>query len=129
MKALTIQQPFCNLILSGEKRVENRTWSTEYTGRMIIHSSAGNLRKAKNIPSNEFGAALGTVELEWCVDIDDLEEFVETYPEYEWVRDHEHASGPVLWILSNPIKWARPIPMKGRLNLWNCDLPATQQSA
>jgi hypothetical protein len=38
MKALTICQPYAHLIVRGEKRVENRTWPTRYTGPLAIHA-------------------------------------------------------------------------------------------
>ena len=38
MKALTICQPYAGAILDGRKRVENRTFRTEYRGELIIHA-------------------------------------------------------------------------------------------
>jgi hypothetical protein len=43
MNALSVCQPFASLIISGEKRVENRRWSTSYRGPLLIH--AGKSRK------------------------------------------------------------------------------------
>ena len=40
MKALTLKQPWASLILSGAKRVETRSWSTNYRGPLIIAASA-----------------------------------------------------------------------------------------
>lgn len=40
MKAITVHQPYATLICSGVKSIENRSWSTEYRGRILIHSSA-----------------------------------------------------------------------------------------
>jgi hypothetical protein len=39
-KALSIQQPFAHLILTGRKRLENRTWSTPYRDCLWIHATA-----------------------------------------------------------------------------------------
>ena len=39
MKALSIRQPWADLILSGLKDVENRTWKTSYRGILAIHAS------------------------------------------------------------------------------------------
>lgn len=39
MKTLSVKQPNATLICAGVKRVENRTWSTDYRGRLLIHAS------------------------------------------------------------------------------------------
>lgn len=43
VKALSIRQPWCWLIMNG-KDIENRTWSTKYRGRFLVHASAGMTR-------------------------------------------------------------------------------------
>ena len=40
MKALTVCQPWASLIVAGIKDVEDRSWRTDYRGRLVIH--AGN---------------------------------------------------------------------------------------
>jgi len=39
MKTLSVKQPHATLICAGVKRVENRTWTTDYRGRLLIHAS------------------------------------------------------------------------------------------
>lgn len=39
MKCLSIQQPYANFVCSGVKTVENRSWKTDYRGRILIHAS------------------------------------------------------------------------------------------
>jgi len=39
MKALTIHQPWANLIAHGAKQYETRSWRTNYRGRIAIHAS------------------------------------------------------------------------------------------
>lgn len=41
MRALSIRQPWAWLIIHGHKDVENRGWSTRYTGPILIHASKG----------------------------------------------------------------------------------------
>lgn len=43
MKALSIKQPWASLIAHGIKDKENRTWKTNFRGRIYIHSSAVHL--------------------------------------------------------------------------------------
>lgn len=40
MKALTIRQPWAELILRGRKPFELRTWRTKYRGLLVIHAAA-----------------------------------------------------------------------------------------
>ena len=40
MKAISIKQPFASLIAYGIKDIENRTWKTNYRGKVYIHASA-----------------------------------------------------------------------------------------
>lgn len=39
MKTLSIKQPYASLIASGIKDIENRTWKTNFRGRIYIHAS------------------------------------------------------------------------------------------
>jgi ASCH domain len=39
-KALTIRQPWAELILRGRKPFELRTWKTKYRGPVVIHAAA-----------------------------------------------------------------------------------------
>lgn len=39
LRALSIRQPWVAAILYGPKRVENRTWKTNYRGPLVIHAS------------------------------------------------------------------------------------------
>lgn len=41
MKALSIRQPWAWLIVNGYKDVENRTWSTNVRGSVLIHAAKG----------------------------------------------------------------------------------------
>lgn len=39
MKAVSVKQPWAQLICLGVKPIENRTWATKYRGRVYIHAS------------------------------------------------------------------------------------------
>jgi hypothetical protein len=39
MKILTIRQPYAQLIVTGQKPIENRTWGTRYRGPLLIHAA------------------------------------------------------------------------------------------
>ena len=38
MKALSIKQPFAELILQGKKKIELRKWNTKFRGEFLIHA-------------------------------------------------------------------------------------------
>jgi hypothetical protein len=38
MKVLSVKNPFSYMIVFGIKDVENRTWKTDYRGKLLIHS-------------------------------------------------------------------------------------------
>lgn len=40
MRALTLRQPWASLVALGVKRIETRSWSTKYRGRIAIHAGA-----------------------------------------------------------------------------------------
>jgi hypothetical protein len=42
-KVLSIKQPYAMLICAGIKTVENRTWKTDYRGKLLIHASGDSL--------------------------------------------------------------------------------------
>ncbi len=46
MKALTIKQPWAELILKNKKRIEIRKWDTDFRGEFLIHSSKNPDREA-----------------------------------------------------------------------------------
>ena len=39
MKALSLKQPFAELIVSGRKKIELRKWNTKFRGQFLIHAS------------------------------------------------------------------------------------------
>lgn len=41
MRALTLTQPWASAVAIGSKRIETRSWSTSYRGRIAIHAAKG----------------------------------------------------------------------------------------
>lgn len=123
MKALTICQPYAELILRGEKRVENRTWPTSYRGRMYVH--AGKSREwwdaetdAKRFPNAAWGAVVAIATLADCINHGDLfgphRKWDEKYP---WLREHAHTFGPWCWVLTD-VTPIGPWPWRGAQGLF-----------
>lgn len=124
MKALTIRQPWAQLIACGAKNIENRDWPTRYRGRIAIHSSAAlhgsDVRAAcdtmrRFIPrfsSRIFTAEAKTYPLGAIIAIAYLSDCVQSC-------DSPWFFGPYGFVLENVRKLANPIPCKGALGLWN----------
>ena len=124
MKALTIIQPYAELIADGEKMVENRTWYTNYRGPLAIH--AGKSREGlSGDPGEElliFGAVVAIVDLTACLCLDRMG-LVESWEAYSWVQRHSHTEGPFCWVLESVQRLEKPIAARGQQGLWNWDDP------
>lgn len=125
MKALTICQPYAELIMRGEKLVENRTWPTRYRGPLLIHAGKSrNWLSEDNygIPISEmdFGFIVGVVKLVDCVDIvggSSLSK-MHIFHRWPWLDEHIHAEGPWCWILDGVQRFQRPITYRGAQGLF-----------
>lgn len=85
MKAITIKQPWASLIAHGIKDIENRTWRTNFRGRILIHSAQSidisrspllSREQLKAVGGKEeyqkhyfgnYGCIIGSVEIVDCV--------------------------------------------------------------
>ena len=108
MKALTLLPDWAMLVFLGEKTIEYRTWKTNYRGDILICASA---KKMKGCIS---GHALAVAELV------DIEPFSKKHFDgacMDWIPGERGFA----WILDN-IRLIRPIPVKGKLGLFDVDV-------
>jgi len=116
MKALSIHQPWADLIIRGIKDVENRTWSTAHRGALLIHAgktlTPGYAVHRFYGPDHEWeqGGIVGIIDV---VD-------VVTNSSSPWA---EKADGMFHWILANPRRVSF-VPMAGKLNLFEVAWPS-----
>lgn len=116
MKALTILQPWAELIATGQKRIENRVWSTSYRGLLAIHAgkSRSRLGDYEPLPERmEFGAIIAVANLVDCLSIDELRD-----GGAPGLEDHEFAEGPWCWVLDNVRRLDKQIPYRGAQGLF-----------
>jgi hypothetical protein len=104
MKALSIKQPWANMIASGEKTIETRTWQTKHRGRLLIVSS-----KEPNIAPA--GYALAVVELVDCRPMSVLDEAHARCDKYD---------GAYSWVLENA-SVVKPFPVRGQPSIFEVD--------
>lgn len=129
MKTITIKQPWASLIVEGIKDVENRSWKTNFRGRVLVHAGLDKrlttlsptslmttsqvnalMNSDVNYSLNDFkfrqlGAIIGSVEIVDCV------------KRYDSVWADQIGWK---WVLANPIKFDEPVGnVKGKLSFWD----------
>lgn len=119
--ALTVHQPYAELIRAKIKMIENRTQAIKYRGPLIIHAAkqSNYLTKEKLADYQTMGVTAITM-LCGCVNKESaLAGKVEKLPEtvLERLKTDEHAEGPFCWFLDStkPLEF---VPMPGRQGLW-----------
>ena len=105
--ALSVKQPWANMIADGGKTIETRKWPTDYRGPLLIVSS-----RAPNIAPAGFALAVAClVDCRPMTRQDETHARCKKYP------------GAYSWILHD-IRKIVPFPVKGKLGLYEVDLPA-----
>ena len=120
MKALSLHQPYAELILQGRKTIETRTWRTAHRGIFALHAAFTVEQEACDRlgidPASLVTSALvGTAELVEMIEFDD--------ESWEALRSQHLVAAPkpdglVGWRLANPRRLAQPIPMRGLAGLF-----------
>ena len=123
--ALTLWQPWATLIEQEVKRVETRSWSTNYRGPIAIHAA-----KKPVVVSDyphlfelvsygcefPFGAVVAIANLVNCVEM--TEEFIAQQSETE-LKCGDWSPGRFAWILEIIRPVVPPIPATGGQKIWN----------
>lgn len=111
MKAISIHPFYAMAIADGIKTVECRTWKTDYRGPLLICSTA------KKYHGTIPGHALCVVTLKDVVPF----ELKHLQPAMMTKKDYQPGAF-YAWILEDN-RIIKPIPLKGKLSLWNYDGP------
>ncbi len=123
MKALSIRQPWADLIIQGEKTIELRSWKVNYHGSLAIHASQTIDKDACKLhgidpDSVTSGAIIGTVDLVRILDLD--EKNFKSFSEAHLANSEVEFKNPLYgWLLENPTPLTTPIPFPGRMGLFN----------
>ena len=105
MKALSVRQPFANLIADGSKTIEVRSRRTEYRGPLLIVS-------AKRPAVTPAGCALAVVNLVDCRPMTEADE-----PAAMSKRKPDTWA----WVLTD-VRRIEPQPVRGQLGLFEAPL-------
>ncbi len=105
MKALSVRQPWANMIASGVKTIETRKWCTDYRGMLLIVSS----RTPRIEPAGCSVAVAKLVDCRPLVEADEEEACCDWYP------------GAYAWVLTG-IRRVTNVPVRGQLGLYDVDV-------
>ena len=117
MKALSLKQPWAELILQGKKTIELRRWNTNFRGEFYVHASG-------NIDEEQMGKYnLKDLPRQALVGIATLVDVKNYKDEGEFLKDkNKHLALDIKWgkhgfILTN-VQRINPIKFKGSLNFF-----------
>lgn len=120
-KALSIKQPWANMLINGEKSIEIRNWRTPYRGTLLIHTGKtyDPVGKAMfNTSVTPLGCILGRVNL---INIKsyglDYIGFCADHNEHKNLS-HWYTANLFGWIFINPIRFANPPKVNGRTGIF-----------
>ncbi|MFQ5474211.1 MAG: HIT domain-containing protein [Candidatus Nanoarchaeia archaeon] len=125
MKALSLRQPFAELILSGKKKIELRKWNTKFRGEFYIHAARGIYPELKNylgvdVDNVPRGDIVGKATLVKVKKYETKEEFEKDIGKH-CARSYFKGKPIYGFVLEN-IKRVRPIPYKGKLNFFDVEV-------
>jgi hypothetical protein len=127
MRALTIAQPWAEMIARRRKHYETRSWATHYRGRLAIHAarvgSSGVTATRMQQLADEWGfrvtglvtsAIIATCSLVDVFEVD--RSFLRTLDDEE--RQYgDYSLGRFAWRLAN-VRRVEPLPCQGKLGIW-----------
>ncbi|SFT82634.1 ASCH domain-containing protein [Paraburkholderia aspalathi] len=117
--ALSIRQPWAELIVSGRKTIEVRTWTTDYRGAVFIHASKSVAEEFvplfPDVIPTYLGGLIGIVNVV----------SVESFSQATWsrLRPGHLVPGPMPkgafgWKLEKAKRLVHPLPVRGQLGLF-----------
>lgn len=116
IRVLSIRQPWAWAISTGRKKVENRSWKSDYRGTVFIHASLRRNRQADARLKRLFGiTAPEDLPAGAVVAVATLVEIVDKKRAKRFGRWFE---GPKGFVLADVRPLAKPVPTAGKLGLW-----------
>lgn len=143
MKTITLIQPWASLIALGEKKIETRSWKTNYRGSLLIHAGKKveydlcqqqpfkDVLLKHGIGQIPTGVIIAKCKLVDCAQIQFLNKnsaYIDTdIKDRRIVEKNEllfgdYTPGRFAWLLDNVEIFKEPIPAKGKLSLWEFEI-------
>jgi len=125
VKCLSISQPFADLIVSGKKSIELRSWNTNYRGEFLIHAPLKiRIEDSKRLKINKkfvTGAIIGKVQL---YDVKKYNSIKEIKSDQKFHFASKKFQNKMFgFLLKNAKPFRIPIPLKGQLGFFDVDMP------
>ena len=109
MKVISIKEPYATLIYDKKKKIETRSWKTNYRGELYIHASKSKINKKKLIDKDinnlidennfNYGKIICKCILKDCIYMD--EEFINNIKNTEEYKLGYYEIGRYAWILDD----------------------------
>lgn len=142
MKALSLWQPWATLIAIGAKQYETRSWATKYRGALLIHAAKSN-EGLEFLPYPYFRSALADQHWHTINDIPrgvalcvvNLVDVLPTSGAFvRHLSEPEKAfgnfgPGRFAWKLEVMQVFDKPISMRGKQGLFDCEPPESGEGA
>ena len=116
--ALSVQQPWAELLISGRKSVEVRRWATDYRGRLWLHASSKErpeLEKMFGLDETYKGGFVGSIKLAAVIPMTS-DRWVQWRSNHLDPGQYEH--GMFAWLMEAPHRFHLPVRGKGQLGLF-----------
>lgn len=143
LKTLTFTQPWATLVAVGAKRIETRSWQTDYQGPLAIHAAKGFPEWAEQeCDAEPCNSVLNDAGYPWQSDrkrnprrlplgqviavvwLERVEQIAAAYPVAAMERAFgNYAPGRYAWHFSTVYRLTTPIEARGSLGVWNWQPP------
>ncbi len=129
IKVLSLKEPFASLIKENIKKIETRSWKTNYRGKLYIHASKKKLSRKEEIEEKEqinllkdrnfnYGCIIAECNLTDCKFMD-RELIKEIKKNKKELICGSYEVGRYAWMLEDIKVLEKPIEAKGQLGIWN----------
>jgi hypothetical protein len=124
MKCLSIKQPYADLVTSGRKTIELRTWNTKFRGEFLVHASKKIDKEAckqnKIDPASlTSGAIVGQANLYDVKFYKNRNMFVQDKKKH--LAESKYSDHKYGFLIKNATKFRRPLLMAGKLGFFNVE--------
>lgn len=118
MKALSLKQPWAELVVSGRKTIEMRKWNTKFRGEFLVHASKNTNKEREkefgfeNLPTGCIIGKATIVDVKKYKSQEEFEQDADKHFAKGWWHPKAHG-----FILTNTQR-LEPKPLKGKLNFF-----------
>ena len=126
MKCLSVSQPYADLIITGKKTIELRTWNTNFRGEFLVHAPIKireDVCDRLGIDKSKLrtGVIIGKVEIYDVKSYNSMKELERDHNKHLFIEESfQHRYG---FLLRNPQPFRVPIPYKGSLGFFDVKIP------